>query len=207
MAYTGGIEIQSNKVKKTLSSYVSPSEKILLCIQDDRSDKSDPYIAGQMSNQWLTTLIGLPPVEEENAIVALENRLLIIHSINSLSIEYGDITAIELFETRHRVSLGLYVSTLNYPLPQNTNDIYDVHSYKDYPAHIYLAKSARQEVQSAINYLRDLVIRWKNPSAYETQSTKSDDMVAQLEKLSKLFQNGTLTKEEFELAKKKLLKS
>ncbi len=87
MAYTGGIEVLSNKVKKTLGSYVSPNEKILLCIQDDRSDKSDPYIAGQMSNQWLVKLIGLPPIEEENAIIALDKRILIIHRVNSLSIE------------------------------------------------------------------------------------------------------------------------
>jgi phosphoribosylamine-glycine ligase len=113
----------------------------------------------------------------------------------------------ELLETRRKASLGLYISTLNYPLPKNMSDIYDVHSYHEYPAHIYLAKSAKQEVQGALSRLRDLVRKSKTGYSQNSQTGNNIDIVEQLEKLGKLFQNGTLTKEEYELAKKKLLNS
>ena len=184
MPVVGNLEILNSRERKLAEENLNPGEKVLFC------------------------LVG----SFDQALVALEERLLIIKvgimagaafGGRVTSFHYKDITGIE-------VNTGLINGVIEISTPS-----YQATEEKDWwstdrdraPAKLSnclpICKANLKEYQPYLEKLRAQIREAKRTAVAIEKD--SEDLVSQIEKLTKLYQAGALTQEEFQVAKKRLL--
>ncbi len=175
----------SSKVRKLLDENVTPDEKVLFC------------------------LVG----NFKQAIIALPNRLLVMKpgfmagatfGARVTSFLYKDITGIEV--NTGLVNAVIEISTPSYQATKQ-KDWWSMDRDRD-PAKVSnclpVSKVHLKEFQPYLEKLRVMIADAKKDKTI-SQQKGAENIASQLEQLVKLHQSGSLTEEEFQNAKKRLL--
>ena len=188
MAVTGEIKILGYRIRRALKANISENENVLFC------------------------LVG---ASKGQAIAALDKRLIVLKSgfmagatfgCRVTSIYYKDITSIEINTGMMRGVIE--ICTPSYQGNKNKDFWADIWSWNSDRSPwqvsncIPIDKSNIKAYKPYLDKLQELITKAKEINS--TTSSTSKDIASQIEKLDKLYKQGTLTRQEFEQAKKKL---
>jgi len=178
MSSVGNIEILNSKVTNILNNHLNKNEKVEFCIVGSYNQ----------------------------SLIALESRLLIIKygisanmpmSSNVISLQYTDITGINTVGATFTRAY-IEITTPSYQTGKK------IKAPNNAPNCIPIGMEGFNKYMPYLEKLNKMIQDAKE-NQYKLPQQTNDDVVSKLERLTKLYESGGLSEDEFKLAKKEII--